>query len=482
MSEIDKQEEKKVFARSFAKESVSLKQPTYKSPSRIDKTTLLRYLENPYRNASKLQEASIYLKNTNGIYNRILKYYSNMPTFDHLLYPYEIDSKKKSGNADKLLKSYNEVALFMDKINPKYNFRWWYQKLLECGELFVFKLEDSNGIVWKEMPNDMCRISSFENGISRFAMDLSKLNNQAVYDTMPKEIQSLGDKFKNGSIKADKLQDNSWYELEKNAYAFNIIAPFLSKGFPPFSYLFDGLMYVDEMKNLQFENAENENLKIIHQKVPMDDEGELLIDYDLIAEYHEATKRNLPKGIAITTNPLDVNAVTLMRTGSQFVNHRNDALNSLYDDAGINADLFNGNSKSNEAIASGIKIDEMITFEVIGMFENFLNFEISSNKKSSMWRVKMLNITNFSRENEIKIARENLAFGGSRFHALSTCGYTPLQALNVLKGEQALGIDSIMVPAQSSHTMVGDDGGRPTKEENTDQISGQSNKPVRDSN
>lgn len=461
MEELD---EKKIFARNFAKESVSLKQPSYKLPSRVDKNTVLRYLENPYTNAIKLQEVSIFLKHNNGIYNRLLKYHSNMLTFDHMLYPYEIDAKKKSGNGDKLLKSYNETAQFLEKINPKYNFRWWYQKLLECGELYIFKIEDNNGIIFKEMPADMCRISSYENGVSKYEVDLNKIQNEKVYMTMPLEIQKLADKFKTGGIKKEDLKDNSWYELEKNAYAFNILSPYISKGFPPFSYLFDGLMYIDEMKELQFANAENENLKIIHQKVPMDSEGELLIDYDLIQEYHDATKRNLPKGIAITTNPLDVNSITLMRSGGQFVNHRSEALSNLYDDAGVNSDLFNGNSKNNEAIASGVKIDEMMGFDVLGMFENFLNYEITQNKKTSLWRVKMLQVTYFNRETEIKMAKENLAFGGSRFHALSTVGYTPLQALNILKGEQALGIDEIMIPAQSSHTTSNTDkGGRPEK-------------------
>ena len=474
---MDNIDEKSMFARSYAKESVSLKQPSYKSPSKVNKNTILSYLQNPYTNAEKLQEVSIYLKHNNGIYNRLLKYYSNMPTFDHILYPYEIDGKKKSSGADKLLKSYNETAQFLEKVNPKYNFRWMYQKLLECGELYIYKLEDTNGIVWKEMPSTLCRISSYENGVSRFSINLSKLSNNDIYATMPKDIQKLYDKYKAGVIKKEDLIDSSWYEIEKNGYAFNIITPYLSKGFPPFSYLFDGLMYVDEMKELQFANAENENLKIIHQKIPMDEKGELLVDYDLIQEYHSATKRNLPSGIAITTNPLDVEAITLMRSGSQYINHRNDALESLYDDAGVNSDLFNGESKSNEIVASGIKIDEMMVFEVISLFENFLNYEITQNKKSSSWRVKMLNTTYFNRENEIKIARENLAYGGSRFHALGTSGYTPLQSINILKGEQALGIDSIMIPTQTSHTLTNEDGGRKEKADDPTKSDKQSKNP-----
>ena len=89
----------------------------------------------------------------------------------------------------------------------------------------------------------------------------------------------------------------------------------------------------------------------------------------------------------------------------------------------------------------------------------------------------MLNTTYFNRENEIKIARENLAYGGSRFHALGTTGYTPLQALNVLKGEQALGIDSIMIPSQTSHTLTTDTGGRKEKIDDETKDDKQSKQP-----
>ena len=188
---MENMDEKSIYARSYAKESVSLKQPSYKSPSKVNKNTILTYMQNPYSNAEKLQEVSIYLKHNNGIYNRLLKYYSNMPTFDHMLYPYDIDNKKKSSSSDKLLKSYNETAQFLEKMNVKYNFRWMYQKLLECGELYVYKLEDANGIVWKEMPNTICRISSYENGVSRFSINLSKLSNGDLYATMPIEIQKF---------------------------------------------------------------------------------------------------------------------------------------------------------------------------------------------------------------------------------------------------------------------------------------------------
>ena len=51
---------------------------------------------------------------------------------------------------------------------------------------------------------------------------------------------------------------------------------------------------------------------------------------------------------------------------------------------------------------------------------------------------------------------------------LAVQGFTPLQGYNVLKGEQALGIDKILIPQQTSHTISStssENNGRPSKED-----------------
>ena len=453
----------------FARESVSYSNPTIKTPNRYSKTQITSYLENPYKYTTQLQEVSSFLRYNNGVYNRIIKYFCGLPTFDYMLYPIEVDGKASS-SGERLQKSYIETASYVQKVNPKYNFQWFLERLLTSGELYLYKIEDKQSIVYKEMPTDMCRITSIEDNVCKYAVDLRKVTSKGIYESMPEEIQRLGDRYNEGGIKNEELIDNSWYELDdKNACAFNIISQFLAKGFPPFLYLFDGLMHVDEMKQMQFTSANANNLKIIHQKIPMDDKGELLVDYDLIQEYHSSTKRNLPDGIAITTNPLDLEAITLSRTGSEAINQRSEALESLYDDAGINSELFNGNKNTTEAIATGVRVDEMYIMNAISLFENFINYEIVQNKKSTQWRVKMMRTTYFTKDENIKRSRENLVYGGSRLEFLAMQGLSPLESVNILKGERALGIDELMIPQQSSHTLssadAGNQGGRPTKEE-----------------
>lgn len=435
----------------FAKDSVGIKNSNKKG-KKINISKIVSAMENPYNNYSTLQEISLYLKNHCGVYARILNYFSTMLTYDFMLYPIQLDSKKLT--KDKLQKGYQEAALYLEKLNVKYNLTWFAKRIFELGELYLYKIEDKEGIIFKEMPNDLCRVSSIQNNICKYSINLSKIASSSdIYNTMPKEIQNLADRYKNGLINKDKLIDYFWYELDDNAYAFNIISQFLPKGFPVFSYMFEALVHLMELEELEFTNAKVDNLKIIHQKLPMDDEGNLLISLSEARQYHESTKANLPNGIAITTNPLDLQALTLHRNGSQSISHRANAIKSIFDISGVNDEIFNGNNGSEMAIASGVKADELLVLELTNMFENFLNYILCNNKKTLGWRIKILPLTHFSKDAKIKSSRENLAYGGSRMEFLATNGYTPIQSLNILKGEQLLGFDELLIPQATSHTM-----------------------------
>ncbi|MGL5348278.1 MAG: hypothetical protein ACRDA3_13085 [Peptostreptococcaceae bacterium] len=436
----------------FAKNSVSVKMGSSTGSKKIKVADVLKYMEDPVKNATDLQGISSYLKTTNGIYSRLINHFGNIPTFDYMLYP-SILKTKKGVNSEKLKTQYIDTATFLDRFNVDFNLRWMCKELFEIGELYIYKIEDSQGVVLKKMPNECCRITSMENNISLYSIDLQKLSGKNYEGTLPDEIQSLVEKFAQGSMNKDELVDGRWLELEKNAVAFNIISPTLYKGYPPFSYLFDALIHVDEIKQLHYTSAKLENLKIIHQKIPINEEGEFLIDIGLIKEYHKQTKQHLPDGIAVTTNPLQMESIVLNKSNSQGINYRHDLIESIFDDAGVNDELFNGKKSSNEAIALGAKADDMLLLSVLCMFENYLNYEVSMNKKSSPWRVKMLSSTQFNKDNMLKNSRENLAFGGSRLEFLSLNHYTPLQAMNVLEAESMLGIDQLLVPQMTSHTM-----------------------------
>ena len=431
---------------------------------RINRNSLRRALADPYNpnNVEILQQASMMLKATNGIYKRVLNYHASMYTHDFMLLPLEVDKIK---TPSKIQKAYAEASQYIEKFNIKYNSSWIKERVLEQGELFVYKIEDSGGIILQEIPNTFCKITSVENDVSKYAINLKKLSdNNIVF--FPKEIQLLYRKFKKGNINKNDLIDGCYYELKNNAIAFNLNR-FAPKGIPYYCTIFDDLMELEDMKDLKSQNAVIESIKLIHQKFPVDkDTGVSLIDFDVITQYHNATKSTLPQGTAVTTNPLDLQALYLSDSNSKISSNVSQARDTIYDSAGVNSELFNGNKNTTEAIAMGIIADNLVAKPLNDMINNWINYELRKKKIGGLtWTVKMLDTTEFNKDKRINSAKEAMAYGGSRLEFLARSGYTPLQSLSVLKMESMLGLDELMIPQSTSHTQSSSDVGRPSKED-----------------
>lgn len=418
-------------------------------PRQISRDQIRRAVLNPYSNVDILQQASMLLKATNGIYKKILNYQSTILTNDYMILPVDC-SKIKS--MDKMDSAYQEIATYLDKFNVKETACWIYERLFEQGELYIYKLEDSSGIVLQEIPNTYCKITSIQNKVQKYGINLTKLTDKTVV-YMPLEIQNAYADYRAGRLKTTDLIDNSYYEVKNNAVAFNLDKQ-ATKGIPFFATAFDDLMELEDMKDLKSETAILESIKLIHQKLPIDKEtGVVLMDFNVAKAYHNATKANLPKGTSITTNPLDLQTLTLGDSGSKINDSVAQSLNNIYDTMGINNELFNGSHSTTQAIVSGIVADGLLTKRAQMLVENWLNYELSSYKKNgTTWKMKFIDSTHFDRDMRATAAREDMAFGGMRTEYLASKGYTPLESRNLLKMEQLLGFDSLMIPQQSAHT------------------------------
>ena len=431
---------------------------------RINRNNLRKALADPYNsnNVELLQQASMLLKATNGIYKRVLNLLAYMYTHDFMIYPIEVDKIK---NPSKMQKAYAEAAQYAEKLRLKHNSPWMKERVLEQGELFTYDIEDSTGMMVQEIPNRYCKITSVENDVLRYAINLNKLNDGNII-SFPKDIQLIYKRYKAGTLDESKLIDKHYYELGEKAAAFNLDR-FASKGVPYYCTIFDDLMELEDMKDLKSQNAVIESIKLIHQKFPIDKEtGASLVDFDVITQYHNATKSTLPSGTAVTTNPLDLQALYLSDSNSKIGSNVIQARDAIYDSAGVNSELFNGNKSTTEAIAMGIIANNLVSKPLNSMIENWVNDKLRRKKIGGFtWAIRLLDVTEFNKEKRINTAREGMAFGGSKLEYVATNGYTPLQGLSVLKMESMLGLDELLVPQASSHTQSGKDKGRPSKAE-----------------
>ena len=152
---------------------------------------LQSFLQAPLKNRIKLQEISDDLFMGNGLYQKLILNYANLMTFDHFLYPVA------GSNFKNLMKSMLSAAEYLDRLNIKSNYRMITEEWLKKGEVFYYELEDNTGIILKRIPNSICRINRNENGVLRYEVDCSKLDDRTIQENgFPEEFKQLADDYR----------------------------------------------------------------------------------------------------------------------------------------------------------------------------------------------------------------------------------------------------------------------------------------------
>ena len=473
MSEENKKQEQeqeiKEKKRYFAETSVASNATNYAfNPTKYTTEDVVKLLESPQKNAASLQEVSLWLYYNSGIYYRLINNFSGMNRYDMYLFPSTINRFAKGGkkktNADKLLKEYLDIAQSVEKLSWKSNFRTIGTNLMIMGEVYLYKIEDNSGVILKEIPSNICKISKVINdGLYKYSINMSKLGTEALYNMMPKGIQQLYDKHKAGSIPPEGYSENNYAIVEdKEAICLSMNQFIGTKSVPPMCYIFPSIIRLMTEEENEIVESKANNLKLIHMKYPVDAEGESILDEDAIRKMHNSAKANLPVGVAINTNPLELTAHTLQRTGNVSATNRQTLTELVYNNAGVNSEIFNGNNSNNQAILSGLTADEVIADTLNNLFENYVKYDIKTKKKNALWLPRFIRNTKYNENTLEEQAYKGATVGLSRMKYLATQHYSPLEAISILEFETENGIDDLFVPLSTAFTQSNsEDNGRP---------------------
>lgn len=461
----------------FASTSASVSGTSASASRGVTEARLKTMLQDPAKNATTIAGLSKGMKQVNGIYKGIIRYMSSMLTFDHVLYPIMEDPLAFAEDPKQMQLAFAQTAIFLNRMNPKFNLPMFTEKVLTNGVVYLYKLEDSKSVAYMELPLSYCRISLLEENVYRYQFDVTKLT-EATALAFPKEIQTAYQSYRNGQT--DKLAEGKYYQVSDKGVAFTLDVDAMTQGgiaVPPFANALLDAIKIETAKDNMESTANLDNTKIVHSKIETDDKGRPLMDLPVVMEYHNALKRNLPDGAVAITNPFETKGITLNGTGKdgKFALLEK-AVDNLYDDAGVSKLLFAGDGASSQALERSMQVDANYLYSfLLPMYANYYNYELKkAGKKGTIWMVKFLTITHFNKDEAIKTSKDQLSFGGSRMEYLAYTGMTPLEVANMLIFEQrVLSIDDFMVAKQTSYTQSGDnpnaeDAGRPTSENPTD--------------
>jgi hypothetical protein len=200
-------------------------------------------------------------------------------------------------------------------------------------------------------------------------------------------------------------------------------------------------------------------LKIIIQKMPIDKNGDLVFDVDEAQQLHNNAVNMLSKaiGIDVLTTFADVEVANMTdRQTSTTSDDLEKVERGIYNEAGVSQMQFN--TDGNMALEKSILNDEASMWNLIQQFEVFLNYLVESfNSKKISYQVQILPTTIYNYKDLAKQYKEHTQLGNSKMLPQVALGQAQSAVLATAYFENdVLDLVNVFIPPLMSSTMNAD--------------------------
>lgn len=440
---------------------------SYKTNSakvKYTKEQLNLYLEN--NNEDKLREVSNYFFITSGQYRRLIQYFTNILTFDYLIIPKV--KKPELLNSDRFDRDYQFILDYTDNSYIEETERYITFITLLDGVFYGYERQMDSVISIQQLPPQYCRSKFKINGTYGIEFNLRFFDiykdtdlKIELFKMFPNEFLEMYLDFKSGKTK-------EWVQLDPK---FARCHKFQDQVKPLLSDSFIDLIDLKEYKEMDKSQSKLNLYKLIVQKLPIDKESGLPL---LQLEEGQALHRNAKKmitqdGIDVITTPLDVQSVNLQERGSTVKDNIERATKNVYEGIGTPQILFSSGSDGGSiGLSQSIKTDESVMFPLLDQFKRWRDNKLKTivKSKSYIFEIMYPKITIFNRKEMYDMYKDGATLGYSKLLPLAAMGIKQSSFMSLINFENNyLKLDQIMKPLQTSHTLTGDEGGRPQSNE-----------------
>lgn len=457
---------------------------TNKNNSRIKRDRIERALKD--NDLKELRNYSNYYFNNNGIYSRLCRYLAYLFRYDWVVTPILYDEKVKQ---EKVKEGWFKASVLLDNSKLKKSFGEIALNVVRDGCYYGYKLEQNSQVILQDLPTDYCRSRYKVNGVPVVEFNV-KYFDDAFKDTdyrlrvlkmFAKEIQKGYIAFKKGTLPRDFQGDeNGWLPLEPNkAVKFNLSG----SDRPLFVSLIPALLDLEDAQGLDKKKMEQQILKIIIQKMPIDKNGDLIFDVDEAQQLHANAVSMLGNavGVDVLTTFADVDVADLSDKGNvSSVDQLEKVERTVYNEAGVSQMQFN--TDGNIALEKSILNDEATITNLLLQFEEYgqgLLAPYNKNPKKLKYLFSLLPTTIYNYKELSKVYKEQTMIGFSKLLPQVALGQSQSMVVATAYFEnEIMNLDELFVAPQMSSTMsnkdgegagnrkklpTGDKGGRPEK-------------------
>lgn len=455
--------------------------PTF---SLYEKNDITTYLSNPYKYEKQLRNAVTYIYGASSHFRRIIQYFTSLSDLSYVVSPYRLDPK--SANAKTVNRNYRKVLNILSAMSIKTQFPKILTVCLREDTFYGTLWVTSDNITVQQLPSDYCAISTIEGNVLNVTFDFSYFDShKTMLDYYPPEFKSKYEIYQN-------KRTSKWIELDSpTSFAVKANNDILSYSLPPFIGVLRELYDLEDYKQLKLTKTELDNYAMLAMTLPMDKDGNWIIDLEKAKEFWRNLDSVLPEEIGSVLTPMPINKISFERSNTGDTDTIVDAEQNIFTSAGVSSLLFNNEKASANALSLSIKADQSLTFGIVKSIEDVVNRFIQSQPYGKNFKVTFLDCSPFNRK-ELGDAYLKAASYGlptiSMYAASQGLGQSELDNMSFLE-TQILGLQDMFKPIQSSTQMSGnkldsdsptDEGGRPPSDGETLTDSGEQSSEQKD--
>lgn len=413
-------------------------------------------------NLDNMREISNYFYKTSGIYQRLCRYMAYMYRYDWLITPYYKDNQKPQ----KILDEFNKILFYLDNFEVKKFFGQVALKVIRNGCYYGYVVSRGDKIVIQQLPAKYCRSRFYVNNrpLVQFNMKYFRqnfVNTQQINKILgifPKEFKKGYQLYMKNKLQPDTPGDESgWFLLDASSVIkFNLNG----EDFPTFIAVIPAIIDLDAAQDLDRRKMQQQLLKIIIQKMPLDKNGDLVFDVDEAQQLHNNAVKMLSKaiGIDVLTTFADVDVADMSdRSTTTTKDELAKVERTVYNEASVSQMLFN--TEGNLALEKSILNDEASMWNLIQQFESFLNYllEPYNRNKKMFYKAEILPTTIYNYKDLAKQYKQHTQLGYSKMYPQIALGQSQSSILATAYFENdILDLVNVFIPPLMSSTMNAD--------------------------
>lgn len=453
--------------------------PTFSLYSKDDIQT---YLQNPYTYEKQLRKAVVYLYGASPHFRRLIKYFTGLSDLAYVVSPTKIDPQ--TTNPKTISRNYRKTINALSAMNVRTQFPKILTTCLREDVFYGTLWVASDNITIQQLPSDYCSISTIEGNVLNVTFDFS------YFDSHGAMLEYYPSEFKSKYATYQKNRMSRWIELDSpTSFAIKCNNDVLDYAMPPFAGILREVYDLEDYKQLKLTKTALENYAMIAMKLPIDSEGNWLLDLDKAREFWQNLDSVLPEEIGSVLSPMDISKISFEKSNTGDTNTVADAEQNLFSAAGVSSLLFNNDKASANALTLSIKADQSITFDIVKSIEDMVNRFIQSQSYGKNFKVTFLDCSIYNRkelgDQYLKAAQFGLPTVMLYAASQGLC-QAEFDSMNFLENE-VLNLKDALIPLKSStqtsssdntgdSSSSTDEGGRPQKDIDDLSESGEQNR------